>query len=242
MSNQIAIRKSETSIFSDIATFENGQRIAKVLVQSNLVPAAYQNNIPNAMIALELANRIGISPFMVMQNLDIIKGKPTWSGAFVIAALNSCGRFTPLRFEFFGTEKTNDWGCVAVAFDKEGNELRSPKVTWKMAQEEGWINKPGSKWKTMPELMFHYRTASFFGRIYAPDILKGMHTPEEVIDSVTESETIDLDRLNHEEEKNRLVHFMATTETIEELEEVRSDAKELELESDLDKRIEELKK
>jgi len=51
-----------------------------------------------------------------------------------------------------------------------------------MAEAEGWSTKPGSKWKTMPELMLRYRAAAFFARIYAPDITLGMQTSEESMD------------------------------------------------------------
>jgi hypothetical protein len=59
-----------------------------------------------------------------------------------------------------------------------------------MVKSEGWLQKTGSKWQTMPELMFQYRAASFFGRLYAPDILKGMQTVDEVKDVVS---TIDVE-------------------------------------------------
>ena len=176
--------KTNQSIFSTVQAFEDGQRIAKALSSADLVPAAYKGNIPNTMIALEMANRIGVSPFMVMQNLDIIKGKPSWSSTFIISALNSCGRFKPLRFRFEGEDKkAHDYGCRAIAIDVDTKEeLVGPIVDWGMVKAEGWLDKAGSKWKTMPELMFHYRAASFFGRLYAPDILKGMHSVEEQID------------------------------------------------------------
>ena len=51
-----------------------------------------------------------------------------------------------------------------------------------MATAEGWSTKAGSKWKTMPELMLRYRAATFFGRLYAPDLLLGMQTVEEARD------------------------------------------------------------
>lgn len=183
MSTEVSTTKN-SSIFSTVKAFEDGQRIAKALSQADLVPSTYKNNIPNTMIALEMANRIGVSPFMVMQNLDIIKGKPSWSSSFIISALNSCGRFKPLRFEFEGEDNNaDDYGCRAVTYDMETNEkIVGPKVDWKMVKAEGWLDKSGSKWRTMPELMFHYRSASFFGRLYAPDILKGMQSMEEVID------------------------------------------------------------
>lgn len=188
MSKEIALKNE--SIFSSISSFEDGQRIAKGLASSDLVPAAYKNNIPNTMIALEMSNRLKISPFEVMQNLDIIKGKPSWSSTFIIASINSCGRFKPLRFEFVGTPKTDEYGCRAFTEDLEGNKLIGPTVTWLMVKSEGWLSKTGSKWQTMPELMFQYRAASFFGRLYAPDILKGMQTVDEVKDVVS---TIDVE-------------------------------------------------
>lgn len=177
--------------FSTISNFEDAQRMAKMLATSDLVPKNYQGNIPNTMIALEMANRINVSPFQVMQNLDIIQGKPSWRSTFIIAALNSCGRFKPLKFEFVGSNtQADDYGCRAYTDDFDGNRITGPLVTWLMVKSEGWLSKAGSKWKTMPELMFQYRAASFFGRLYAPDILNGMQSVEEVKDVVS---TIDIE-------------------------------------------------
>lgn len=180
---ELTTEQSNVSIFSSMDAFTKGKEIAKMLSEAELVPQAYKNNIPNTMIALEMANRINISPFQVMQNLDIINGKPSWSSTFIISALNSCGRFSPLRFKFEGEKKTDEFGCRAFAKDLDTEEvLEGPLISWTMVKAEGWLNKKGSKWRTMPELMFQYRAASFFGRLYAPDILKGMHSVQENID------------------------------------------------------------
>lgn len=167
--------------FGNSQQFEHAQRVAKMLSASNLIPKEFQNNVQNTMIALEMANRIGASPLMVMQNLYIVHGKPSWSSTFIISAINACGRFSPLRFDLKGSGETLE--CTAWALDKRTNErLDGVKVTMQMAIAEGWVGKAGSKWKTMPELMIRYRSAAFFGRLYAPDILMGMHTVEEVDD------------------------------------------------------------
>jgi len=170
------------SVFSGAEAFESAQRMAKALVASNLVPKDYQGNqgIPNAMIALEMAQRIGASPMAVMQNLHVIHGRPSWSSAFIIASLNSCGRFSPVRFvvEGEGDKKS----CYAWAYDASGERLEGPPASIAMAKAEGWFQKNGSKWQTMPELMLRYRAAAFFGRLYAPDILMGMHAEDEVYD------------------------------------------------------------
>jgi len=185
----------------DIATrdpqelaFEAIQRRAKLYTASELVPKIYQGNTPgalaNTVIALNLAHRIGADELMVMQNLFIIQGRPSWSSTFVISALNSCGRFTPIRFEIrelgtinLGGKQAKDIECRAVTNDaKSGEALIGPPVSLSMSVAEGWYGKNGSKWQTMPELMIRYRAAAFFGRLYAPDILNGMHTVDEVED------------------------------------------------------------
>jgi len=168
--------------FGDTSSFEHSQRVAKMLSSSNLIPKEYQGNIQNTMIALEMANRIGASPLMVMQNLYIVHGKPSWSSSFIIAAINNCRRFSPLRFRMKG--EGDQLSCVAWANDINTNErLEGPKITITMAKAEGWVSRAGSKWQTMPELMIRYRAAAFFGRLYSPDILMGMHTVEEVADA-----------------------------------------------------------
>jgi hypothetical protein len=166
-----------------IEGFETGLRMAKAIAASNLVPIAFQGDkgIPNVLIALELANRLGMSPFAVMQNLNVIQGKPSFSSTFLIAMVNSSGKFAHLRFEFTG--EGSERSCYAWTTDREGNRLEGPTVTMQMAAQEGWLGKTGSKWKTMPDLMMRYRAASFFSRIYAPEITMGMHSEFEVIDS-----------------------------------------------------------
>lgn len=187
MSEQTAIAKTppQESVLKSVGNFKEWLEVSNTLSKSTIIPKSYQNNPSNCLVALEISGRIGISPMMVMQNLDIIQGKPSWSGAFIIAAINSCGRFDPLRFQWEGEQKTDSYGCRAVTSDKHtGEPVQGSLITWKMVKGEGWLNKSGSKWQTMPEQMFQYRAASFFGRIHCPDILFGMHSVEEIIDVV----------------------------------------------------------
>ena len=174
---------AQSSFFTNLDAFEAGQRICKMLSSSSLVPNIYQGNVANTFIALEMATRTGSSPLAVMQNLYIVHGRPGWSAQFVIAALNACGKFSPLRFEMSG--EGDKRSCKAWAIEHgTGERLEGPPVSVEMAKAEGWYGKNGSKWQTMPELMQRYRAATFFGRLYAPDILMGMRTSEELQDSV----------------------------------------------------------
>lgn len=169
--------------FFNLEGFELMQRIAKAFVQSDLVPKQYQGNLPNCLIALDMAQRIGANPLMVMQNLYVVHGTPSWSSKFLIATVNTCGRFSALRYEWKGEAGKPDFGCRAWAIEKEtGERLDGIWVTWQMVNAEGWASKSGSKWKTMPDQMFVYRAAAFWQRAYAPDLGMGLQTEEEVKD------------------------------------------------------------
>lgn len=194
------------SVFSNLQTFADGQRMASALAASTIVPKLYQGSISNCLIAVEMAQRIGASPLMVMQNLHIIQGRPSFSSKFLIATLNTSGRFSPMQYEISKPEKktieyeiwTGPDGqrkkekrsitvscmtCIAFAKDlRSGDILKGPPVTIEMAVREGWYTKNDSKWPNMPEAMLHYRAASFFVNTYCPEISMGMSTQEEAED------------------------------------------------------------
>jgi hypothetical protein len=174
--------------FANERNFVAAQRIARLLMSSTLVPKAYAESLPNTLIAMELANRIGASVFMVMQNLDVIQGTPGWRSKFLIATVNSCGRFSALKFRWEGTKGAPDWGCRAYAKElSSGEECLGPAVTMAIATAEGWLGRSGSKWKTIPELMMMYRAGAFWTRLYAPELSLGLNTSEEVIDITPEA-------------------------------------------------------
>ena len=221
MSNDLqAVRQQNFTLnFFDKDQMDSIQRGAKMLANSDLVPDIYKVSeknpldkaMANCIIALEMSQRIGASPLMIMQNMIIIYGRPSWSSTFLIATVNTCGRFEPLKFqvtnkgkigkisyidyewvsgrkqavkkEFDGT-KIDNLECVAWTRERGAEDvLKSTPIDLKMAIQEGWYTKAGSKWQTMAEQMLRYRTASFWTKAYAPEISMGMQTTEELKDS-----------------------------------------------------------
>ena len=171
------------SVFADGQSFNTALRMAQCLADSTVVPKEYQKNIGNCMIAIEMASRINTSPMMVMQNLYIVNGRPAWSSQWIIAMINSSRRYkTELQFEFGNAQEDGGLSCRAWAEDYSGHKVYGPKITMTMANSEGWVNKNGSKWKTMPQVMIQYRAASFFGRMNCPDMIMGIYSQEEVLD------------------------------------------------------------
>lgn len=153
-------------------------KVAEELSKSDIIPKEFQKKPANCLIAVQLANRLKADPFMVMQNTDVIYGKPALRSTFIIACINGSGKLLGnLKFEL--NEKCTK--CRAWGIEKEtGAKLYGPTITMEMAQAEGWVAKNGSKWKTMPEIMLRYRAASFFGRLQCPEILNGIYSTEEV--------------------------------------------------------------
>lgn len=184
MSSQIVETKSaQLAASPESQAFALLQRQATMLSASTLVPKEFQGNVANCAIGIEIAMRLKASPFMVIQNIDIIHGRPSFRASFLIAMVNASGRFSPLQFRMSGEGQNRE--CTAWAKDlASGETVEGPTVSMAMAKAEGWLGKNGSKWQTMPELMLRYRSAAFFARIYAPDITLGMQTAEEVADTV----------------------------------------------------------
>ena len=219
---------SSNGVFQ-LNNFQEAVHAAQFLANSNIVPSTYRavtevkkgygqnatielvnnpNAVSNCLIALNMANRMGYDPLMIMQNLYLVEGRPAWSSQFIIAAVNACGKFSPLRFdivnhgmtdveysETYWENKTKQQrqvktqienvSCVAWAIEKAtGERIESAKIDMVMAIKEGWYQKNGSKWQTMPDQMLRYRAAAFFGRIYAPEILMGIYAADEIRDFV----------------------------------------------------------
>ena len=172
----------ESSIYQTTESFEFAQRQAKSLCQSQLVPREYQgqNGLSNCLVALEMSKRMNLSPLTVMQNLNVIHGKPTWSAQFISSQIIGCGRFK--NFDYIVTGKDDSLSVQCQAIRLEDNKLvKGTAVSMKMAQKEGWTSK-NKKYQSMPELMLRNRAATFFGRQYIPDLLLGVQTSEEVVD------------------------------------------------------------
>jgi hypothetical protein len=217
--------------FFDPAQFETMQRICKMFASSELVPDMYKitdkntevKAMANCMIAVEMAQRIGASPLMIMQNMVLIYGRPSWSSKFLVATVNTCGKFNPLQYRFtekgvlgkvdyteytkvwinpttpngkgyykseaktvtFDGTKIMDIECVAYTSAKGSDKiLESSPVSIRLAIQEGWYTKAGSKWRTMPKQMLMYRAASFWTNAYAPELSMGMKTEDEIHDIV----------------------------------------------------------
>lgn len=172
----------QLTMWNDTKLMRNAWKTAEMISKSALVPDKYRDKPADCLIAIDLANRMCMSPLNIMQMLYVVRGVPSWSGQACKAMIDGCGKYKKTYYSMAGDPGTMDRSCNLNAVNHDGQVIAGPMVSMKMAADEGWINKSGSKWKTMPENMLRYRAAAFFARTECPNILMGFQTVEEVQD------------------------------------------------------------
>lgn len=177
MTNQITLH-NQGNFISTTASIDNMFRIAQAFSESLFIPAHFRGKPADCFVALNMAKNMNEDPFLIMQNIYLVKGTPGWKTQYLIARAANCGVFSGgITWDIEGEGK--DLRVTAKAtLAKTGEVVTSPVVDFKMAQGEGWTEN--KKYQTMPELMFRYRSAAFLIRLYAPQVMLGYQTVEEV--------------------------------------------------------------
>ena len=178
------------TMWNDAKLYNQSLAMAQTLSKSEIIPQSYKGKPADCLIAIDIANRLGLSPAIVMQNSQIVRGNFTWRGSACKAMIDGCGRYQKTRYVYVGEEGKDSYGCYLEAIDNDGDIVKGVPVTIAMAKKEGWYNKDGSKWQSMCDLMLKYRAAAFFMRTECASIAMGFLTKEEVED-VYGKQTID---------------------------------------------------
>ena len=178
------------TMWNDAKLYNQSLAMAQTLSKSEIIPQSYKGKPADCLIAIDIANRLGLSPAIVMQNSQIVRGNFTWKGSACKAMIDGCGRYQKTRYVYVGEEGKDSYGCYLEAIDNDGDIIKGVPVTIAMAKKEGWYNKDGSKWQTMSDLMLKYRAAAFFMRTECASIAMGFLTKEEVED-IYGKQTID---------------------------------------------------
>ena len=177
-----ATQLTTNSVWENKDSFNQLLRAAQMLSQTSIIPQSYQNKPQDCFVAIEMANRMGVSPMVVMQNMYVVKGKPSWAGQACTMLINSCGKCKDVKHIYTGEKGKPNRGCYVTATRiSDGSQVDGVEVTMQMAQSEGWTSN--SKWRNMPELMLAYRASAFFARVYCPEAMMGVQTAEEVYDA-----------------------------------------------------------
>lgn len=183
-----AIHQTTKPIMNTMENYKNNWELAKQLSKSDLVPDTFKGKVENCIIALGIAQQTNLPPYTIMNNLNIVRGRASFSGSFCKTLVERTGKYLSLDIKYFGEKGKDTFGAYMEAVRKDGNIIKGPEVTIDMAKKEGWYSKKDkygketSKWTTMPDLMLAYRATAFFARVYEPSALNGVYTTDELED------------------------------------------------------------
>lgn len=189
------------TMWNNTRLFNQAYKMAGIVCKSDIIPQAYQSKVDNCILAIDIANRMGLSPMVVMQNSQIVRGKFSWTGSACKSMIDGCGKFKKTRYVMVGQRGTDSWGYYLQAETRTGELIDGVTVTVGMAKAEGWYNQ-NPKWKNMTELMLKYRCASFFMRTECAGLAMGFLTAEEnedIVDTSAYSSGADLSKKLDEE-------------------------------------------
>ena len=169
-------------------SYQNNWQMAVQLSKSDLVPDTFKNKPENVIIALGISQQTNLPPYTIMNNLNIVRGRASFSGSFCRTLIEKTGKYLSLDIKYIGEKGKDTYGAYMEATKKDGSIVKGPEVTIAMAKSEGWYSKKDkfgketSKWQNMPDLMLGYRATAFFARLYEPSALNGVYTSDEVED------------------------------------------------------------
>lgn len=202
------------SIFEDPDAYAAKFKMAEALSHTQFVPEAFRGKAEDCLVALDMAARLDLNPLAVFPDIYVIDNRASFSSKFLIALVNRSGRFSRIKFEEGvdgevevtfsgwgeqrGQRKTwkekvpNYWAKASFTELASGEVFTSPKVDMVFADKNGWVQKSGSKWQTMPEIMCRYRSASILIKSVCPEIVMGMEWADDLQDAREEGRAFEM--------------------------------------------------
>jgi hypothetical protein len=113
-----------------------------------------------------------MSPFAVAQCTAIVRGRISYEGKLVSAAINASGVLQGrLDYEFSGEDATR--AVTARGIMRGEDKPREVVVTLASARTDN------EHWKKSPDQMLTYHAARVWARRHAPEVMLGVYSPEE---------------------------------------------------------------
>lgn len=193
----------------DAASMSSMVALAKIMSTGKAtIPREYQGSEGDCLAVVMQAVQWGMNPFAVAQKTHFISGKIGYEAQLVNSVITALAPTKDrLHFEWFG-----DWTKVIGKFEvkknQEGKEYRQPG--WKLADEEGlgvrcWATMKGEDeprmlelllaqartrnstlWADDPRQQLAYLAVKRWSRLYCPDVIMGVYTPDELEESKPE--------------------------------------------------------
>lgn len=142
------------------------------LSKSGLLPDSYRNHPENVLVALGYAEALGLAPMIAIQQINVIKGKPSMSAQLMASLARRAGH--KLRI-------TKVDGGVWAQLVRRDDPDHIFRAYWDMnrAKAAGLTGK-GGQWSSDPHTMLKWRAVTEVVREACPEVLAGAYTSEEL--------------------------------------------------------------
>jgi hypothetical protein len=198
------VRKPEVRVVSDpiavldTARFEHMQRIATVMARSNLIPdtLCFEKNqagdvVPlpletvtaNCFLVVNQAVRWNMDPFAVAQCVSVVHGKLCYEGKLIAAVME--GKLgVELEYEISGIGDAMKVIVTGAINGKPVVDSKGRPKTIEGTVGEWKTTGRGSPWDARGghPRMLRYRGAREWGRVYAPGLMLGVYSDDEMED------------------------------------------------------------
>ncbi|MFB4412734.1 RecT family recombinase [Pantoea sp. ANP04] len=192
MSNDIItapVNEADTkaAIFSP-SGLQKLQAFAEVMAQGKATVPAHLSGKPADCLAIALqAAQWGMNPYAVAQKTHLVNGALGYEAQLVNAVITSStavqGRF---KYEYGGDWEKFKPGA-ANASNERGLSVRvgavlkgEAEITWgEWLYMEYVTTRNSPLWKTAPKQQLAYLAVKYWARLYCPDVILGVYTPDE---------------------------------------------------------------
>ncbi len=152
-------------------------RLSELMSASSFVPAAFRGKPGDCLAIVMQASRWGMDPFAVALKTYFVKdgAPPAFEAQLVNAVVNSSGVLSGrLRVEMTGNG--DGLRCTVTGYLKADPD--TPMVKTQSIARLTTKNSP--LWKSDPDQQLAYYTTRAWARLYAPEVLLGVYTPDEL--------------------------------------------------------------
>lgn len=177
---------SPQQITLDDSLFNKCHRLAQMMASGACtVPKHLQGNTGDCFAIVGQSLRWGMDPYAVAQKTHLVNGTLGYEAQLVIAVINNRAPITDrIKFDYFGDwskvkgkdDKSTDIGVICRATFIGDDEPTELSLT--MAQVGHVRNSP--LWAADPRQQLAYLAAKRFSRLYCPDVILGVYTPDEL--------------------------------------------------------------
>jgi len=155
-------------------------QLAEVMAKSNTLPQHFHNKPGDCLRVIELAHRIGQSPYAIADGSYVIQGKFAMDGKTMASIINSHPSILgSLNYTYQGDKSdAKSYICTVSGKLKSESEPRTVEVSLSLGLSDS--KGARARWEKDPDQMLAYYGARVWARRHAPEVIGGLYTPDEL--------------------------------------------------------------